>query len=131
MKVARIYSKGSSNCYSGYMLRTLPDMRLRLEASSNNVCKMFFDSTNAISVGVWNYIAINFDRTTGGKMYINGALDATWSTPLPDDLTSTYDIYIGYNQIDNIEAWHGAIDDFKLFDSALTDSDVSDEYSNS
>lgn len=61
-------------------------------------------------------------------MYLNGVLDATYGSAVPHDFTSIYDIVIGYEPISNIEPWKGAIDDFKLYDGALTDAEILEEY---
>ena len=82
-----------------------------------------FNTANAnLSTGQWHHIAGTFDDATGtGRVYLDGVpvhQGSTAVSPVPD----AYRLTIGRNGPGNY--WPGRLDDVRIYDRALTDSEV-------
>ena len=121
----RIFSKGSSECLTGYMMR-LGDSSVLLENASEGSCLVRFAGTKTVNDNRWHFVAGVVDRHRGGKIYIDGNLDSEVYKP-----TSSYDLsngrspMIGYNDVGNaFEPFNGSIDDMYIFNRALSAEEV-------
>ncbi|MDP3003943.1 MAG: LamG domain-containing protein, partial [Candidatus Azambacteria bacterium] len=88
---------------------------------------VYKESTNAISEGVWTYGVITYDDATDIRFYINGQLDNT-ITASGSFLTSTSGIWIGINGYDLSTPFNGLIDELRIYNRALSASEVQDLY---
>lgn len=80
----------------------------------------------AYNIGSWIQIAYSFS-STNSTLYVNGVKDTTTNTPLNFSTSNTQDLYIGkYN--DNWYPLNGALDEFRIYNRALTDSEVQQIY---
>jgi len=77
-----------------------------------------FRGTN-INQGVWNHIIGVVDSGTERRMYLNGSLDSTAGDVTIAD--TTYEIGGG-------NGYAGKIDDFRIYDKALSDTEASNLY---
>ncbi|RKY55554.1 MAG: hypothetical protein DRP89_03060, partial [Candidatus Neomarinimicrobiota bacterium] len=121
---------------SGYFFGLDRFGRLELGLSLNNIwytCKsdIFFPKWT------WNHVAATFDKLTGlMKIFLNGELIQTTATPNVG-LNPALDenIYIGRNnfmEYDNppvpLSVLNGAVDEIKLYNTALSDSAIAVSY---
>jgi len=85
--------------------------------------------TATIPTNTWTHIAIT--RAQGGNLvqYINGVATDTFSTQNRSLKTSTEPLYIGY-QAGQTTNFTGLIDQVRIYDSALSSTDVSNIYNN-
>jgi hypothetical protein len=84
-------------------------------------------STRALPVGQWTHIAATYDGTTL-TFYRNGKRVAYRSAPAPINSTGGL-LRIGGNDIWDDEDFHGAIDDVRIYDRALTGSQITADMS--
>ena len=92
-----------------------------MEDNDNSVRGM--NSNAAVTAGAWHYITVTYDGTTQ-KLYIDGVLDNSQSIP---GITLTYTnspVKIGNGDYNNPFA--GYVDDLRIYDRALTQSEVTD-----
>ncbi len=83
------------------------------------------------SVSSWFHAAGTYNKTTGEqKLYINGQLAHIRTHPAGNTivpLTSYSDMRIGYSRVNN-GYFQGIIDDIRIYDRALTDTEVQELY---
>jgi hypothetical protein len=87
-------------------------------------------SVTSVNDGTWKYITATFDGTTM-KIYINGVLDASVSAGFTSIFASTGNLHIGkqeYNSGVFGYPFIGTIDEMKLYNKALTLSEVQSLY---
>lgn len=121
---------GTSTVNNNYTLHSSGDSRFYLTATtSGSVGGFQMESTNLpLSINTWHYIAVTFtfDGTDGeAKFYINGSFINSSTTSLdggflPNDAPLT----IGVDFPINTEYWKGKIDEVKIWDEALSPSQV-------
>ena len=100
----------------------------------NNSATPNFYTTQIIDSS-WHHVAFVIDSTSG-KIYLDGALQATaaWvgSAGIP---ANTWPMYFGYypsgNAQPNVYYYRGKIDDIRLYDKALNNTEVQSAMSNS
>ncbi len=85
--------------------------------------------TNATTVNNWKHIVYTFDVNKLAKIYVNGVLGSQgtyndWSTATQNTL------YLGNSFGAATGAFDGAIDDFKIYNYAITAADVSSLFTN-
>jgi hypothetical protein len=84
--------------------------------------------SGAITNGGWQHVAMTFDRASSMvRLYVNGALEVAQAIPVTNLLLRTSgDLYFGYHPAPgaNFEGFNGALDEFGLYDRALTDCEV-------
>jgi len=88
-------------------------------------------SNTAIALNTWTHVAVTckYDETTGigaMVMYINGSPSASKNdvTITPASMGTTLQNYIGKSQYSTDPTINGLIDDFRIYDRALTLDDV-------
>ncbi|MEE9438290.1 MAG: Ig-like domain-containing protein [Saprospiraceae bacterium] len=82
-----------------------------------------FGTSGSLTLNQWNHIVIVRDITNGvARWYINGVLNNTKYTTMQSSV-STRSAFIGKGYTSNYD---GGIDDVKVFDCALSGSDVTD-----
>ncbi len=83
-------------------------------------------STNAIPINEWTHIIATLNEGASQKirLYVNGKLDGTGSE-LTNPTTLTNDLYFGGA---DTRYFNGSIDDVKIYNYALTEDEVREEY---
>ena len=87
-----------------------------------------FTGSSAVPLNTWTHIALTY-KSGEQKIYINGVEDgsATYTGTLPQN---TLPFYIGVDYNYPSRTFDGAIDEVKIFDRALSQTEVSSVYSN-
>ena len=79
-------------------------------------------TSGPLSTGVWYPVAMTWDGTTL-RLYLNGSL-VTYAAATGSIITTTHDIAIGAYSAAYSNKLNGYVDDFEMFDVALTDAQV-------
>ncbi|MDD4712945.1 MAG: right-handed parallel beta-helix repeat-containing protein [Bacteroidales bacterium] len=99
--------------------------------SNNGTASKWLSTTDTIIRDVWTYITATFDGTTM-KIYLNGALNTSVAAGFSTIFVPTGDIHIG-NWQTTATTWElpfkGAIDEVKIYDNALSISEIKTLYS--
>ncbi|HCO95810.1 MAG TPA: hypothetical protein DIU00_18010, partial [Phycisphaerales bacterium] len=80
------------------------------------------ESTNNVQTTQWQHVMVTWTSGEAAKLYINGVLD----TPTDEDdviggTTSGYtDVIVGRGGKDTDGSWDGLVDDFRVYEVALT-----------
>ena len=134
-----IFSKGSH--WTGQPLLFWRDELVGLgdQAGNVNALSVFIydgintrnisSSDNSMNDENWHYITATFEalNATGLKLYIDGVLVQTGDTSLVDFVqTTSNNIKIG--NADSGRPFNGSIDDVKIYNYALTEDEVREEY---
>lgn len=81
---------------------------------------------NELQVGEWMHAVFVHDGTKD-KIFINGVLAN--EKDAPGDLnTTTHPLGMGYDPIDNANYFDGALDEFQIYNYALSDTDIANLY---
>jgi hypothetical protein len=123
----RIISKGSSQCVTGYMMRTgSPNSsKVFTENAYSGNCYAAFGSSGNINNGYWHMVTVAVTRSNGVKIFIDGVLDSQYSVNSQFDLSNNQDLFFGYNNLDNAyEPFLGSLDDIAIWNRALSDQEV-------
>jgi hypothetical protein len=79
----------------------------------------WFDSITEVNDGNWHHVAGTFDGVQA-KIYIDGQLDNSISTPTPATINTTADIlHLGHNSVQTTRYLNGTLDDVRLYKRAL------------
>jgi hypothetical protein len=83
---------------------------------------------NTVSTGAWYHVAISYDKTSLANvpaLYINGVRMAFTTSSNPSVKTPAYTgtTYIG-NRPDGARGWNGLVDDLRIYNRLLADSEV-------
>lgn len=130
----RIFSKGSSSCVTGYMMRMggTGSSNVHLENAYSGSCKVNYWGNTTVNDGQWHLVVGIVDRDYGGKIYVDGVFD---SEDIID--TSSYDLSnsrnpaIGINEVNGLEPFTGSIDDVRIYNRVLTETEIQEIYTNS
>ncbi len=114
-----VYDDGSSNCNDSSC-----GPLLNLRAHGDGGTQDYLHSTASVDIGSWQHWAIVYNTATHTvKIYKNGELDTTYTGITIGDASNSTDLSLGYSQ-----PWSGYfdgnLDDFRLYQNALTPSDV-------
>lgn len=129
----RVFSKGSWNCTTGYMMR-LGGEKVHLESASNGACLVNIDGNTTVTDGAWHFVAGVVYRHGGAAIYVDGVLDMTQSID-----TSSYDLSNDRNPTIGAaderiyappEFFNGSIDDVRVFAAALSEKEIQALYLN-
>ena len=107
-----------------------PINRIRLQIYDGNSVLTIIDNTQAFNDGQWHHLAFTTDALTttdGVKIYFDGTLLTNKGTLSNNGISSiTTPFYIG--QIPNTSRFNGNIDEVAVFNSELSQSDVTSIY---
>lgn len=121
--------KGADGSDEGYYLRvdSTKKIRWKLNDGSTDVSDL---TTQTISQDVWTYITFVADRSGNGQIYLNGVLDSDSVSSISSvgDITSTENLYIG--QYNTTSEFNGSIDEVKIYDKALSATEILKNYNN-
>jgi O-glycosyl hydrolase len=122
---ARVFDFGTGT--SNYMFFTpkTSDTSLPRFAITTGSGEQTINSSVAISASTWTHIAITLSGNTA-TLYINGVVAGvnTSMTLRPSSLGSTSQNYIGKSQYSWDATFKGAVDDFRIYERALSVSEV-------
>ncbi len=89
----------------------------------------YYYSNSQIPLNTWTLLTVTYQNGVGAKVYLNGSLD--WaSTPQSGALTqTTSNLRLG-DAWDNGRFFNGSIDDLKIFNTTLSENEISAIYTN-
>ena len=124
--------KGPTGLYQGLIAKrnywSTTDMMWQMEA--NNAAGNVTFSRNGsypasgnpiLPVGEWAHVAVTFDKTTA-KFYVNGAMTGQGAFSFGPNREAS--MHIGCCDVNGSNPFNGAIDEVRLYDTALTDAEV-------
>jgi len=128
--VGRIHQQRSQGAggYNGqYMVELNSDGKIKFNSYSNGSYKWNTTSSIALNDGEWHHLA--FVQTgNGGQMYLNGIHDQTDNTSGRVTLLTTNKTYLGGDLRDNNRWYSGKVDDLKIFNRSLSESEIQTLY---
>lgn len=91
-----------------------------------------YDGTgsNTLSTGVWYYLTLTYDSTSGLKGYVNGSVDGTDSANGALVSGNAAQLSIGTDLVTAGRYWNGQIDDPEIRDIAIGQDLITTEYNN-
>ncbi len=88
--------------------------------TTSNPGQQLLNGTGALPLATWKHIAVVLDGKNA-SLYVDGALDSTSAvTTRPADLGTTANNWLGRSQYAQDPYFKGQLDDFRLYDRALT-----------
>ena len=126
---AMIVNKGGLGAGSDMNYGMYLDWGERLKAGfeSTTGANKFVTSPNSYDNGNAQYAIVTYDLSII-KLYVNGSMVASLSTTaIPDD-SSSRPVRVGANSAAEDEFFNGSIDEVRIWNRALTDQEVSDQY---
>lgn len=80
--------------------------------------------------GVWHYLAIRYDQSTGAfTTFFDDASVTEFTTPGDSVNTNTFSVMLGGNAEKPEREWRGLIDEVAIYSDALSDADISNRIS--
>jgi len=120
-------TQGSGSEIKHFVQFYAPINRIRIQIWDGNSVSTIIDNTQAFNDGQWHHIAFTTDALTttdGVKIYFDGTLLTNKGTLSNNGIRSiSTPFYIG--QIPNTSRFNGNIDEVAVFNSELSQSDVS------
>lgn len=94
--------------------------------TGGNGAEQQLNYSQAMATGAWMHVAVTLSGTTG-TLYVNGTAVATNTamTLKPSSLGSTTQNYIGKSQYAGDAYLNGLVDDFRIYNRALSASEIS------
>lgn len=123
---ARVFDFGGDTTRYMFLCPSSADGTLRFAiTNSGNGAEQRINAPAPLAAGVWTHVAVTLSGNTG-TLYVNGTAVATNTamTLRPSSLGATGQNWIGRSQWPD-PYFNGRIDDFRLYDRALTASEVS------
>lgn len=105
---------------ANYSLMIMSSGKLKFAAGS------YYNGSRVVSLGSWHHVAVTYDgsRVT---MYIDGQRDVQYSATLTPK-TNGDDLFVGVNKAGSDVYFDGLIDDVRLFNQALTATEINTIY---
>ncbi|MFY0598497.1 MAG: hypothetical protein JXR03_02420 [Cyclobacteriaceae bacterium] len=92
-----------------------------------NLCQRCLDAEDKLELDTWTHITGVYDGNTL-KIYFNGVLNAE-STPINAGISQTqFEVFIGTDIYGGAQFLTGKLDEVKIFNRALTDSEVQENF---
>lgn len=125
---------GSGGLNRGYFVNVQTNGKLSTQLRNSATDRIRADSTNTISTGSWNHIAMTYDGSStlaGVNLYINGSSETKTNTT--DNLTATIvnssNLAIGNNTTIGTNLYFdGAIDKVIVYNAELTSGNITTIY---
>lgn len=128
----RIFSKGSSGCVTGYMMRMggTQGSKLYLENAKDGTCEIVATGNVTINDNAWHFVVGVVDRDIGAKIYVDSNLDVQVNHDTSmHDLSNNNNPMIGFNDVgDYYEPFNGVIDDVRIYNRALSEEEIQTLY---
>lgn len=116
----RIVDKSSdTSATGGYFVCLASNNRLAIQVGGGS---LIYSGNNAITLGSWQHIAIVFS-STGKKAYVNG-IETITSTEKTLPPNTALNVTIGNLTDGDIRTFDGKIDETRMYDRALTASQI-------
>ncbi len=96
----------------------------------NSVGKNYFAVGPKLNDGMWHYVVVTYDKNSL-KLYIDGTLYTSRNISVDPDSATTKPLRIGSNSLytnENDRRFLGDVDEVRVYNRALTASEVSDAY---
>ena len=93
----------------------------------------FTHPTTGLNNGAWHHVAFTWDGTTNAnavKLYVNGTVATSTSTATAASMPNFADFYLGYFNDIAPNRFAGKIDQVRIYDTALTQQQVTELYTN-
>lgn len=103
--------------------------RFEIQDSSSN--KLIVDSNTRLSVGEWYHVVGVYNNKTGkGSIYIDGSYENGKVVAMSSPVNPSADMGVGYSFAPNYggDYWNGAIDDVRIYNRVLSETEISDLY---
>ena len=99
---------------------------VRFAIRTTAVAEQVINGTAALTAGVWTHVAVTLSGSTG-TLYVNGVAVGTNNamTLKPSSLGNTTQNYIGDSQFTADPGFNGLVDEFQIYNRALTPEEVS------
>lgn len=129
--VQGILDKREAATSQGYLVSVLTDGSVLLSVG-NNVARVSVASASKVNDGQFHHIAVVFDRDADAKIYIDGQFDAAADMTVVGDVSNPGTFTVGRGNINNPpslhKAFHGTIDELRVFARALSAVEVQDAF---
>ena len=123
----RIFDFGNdTDVYMFMTAQSGSGMRFAITTGSNAAGAESMVTADSALPGGWRHVAVTIDGATGEMvLYLDGlAADSGTAETLPSDLGNTTQNWIGNSQWEGDDTFLGSIDDFRIYDRALSDGEV-------
>lgn len=123
----RIFDFGNGEEEYLYLTPRSSGGKMRFEVKKSGTVQGL-DATAALSTGTWTHVAVTIKKNDV-KIYVNGSQNAVSSaiTILPKDVSPAL-CYLGRSQFDSDPAFSGSIGDVRIYNYALSASEVNALY---
>ncbi|WP_055523943.1 LamG-like jellyroll fold domain-containing protein [Streptomyces graminilatus] len=120
---ARIFDFGSGTTQNMFLMAKNGTNGF-IRAGVRNGSEQDVDGTAALPAGGWHHVAVTLDGTTG-TIYVDGAKAASGRITIkPSDLGADTKNYLGRSQYSTDPYLDGKIDEFRIYNRALTAAEV-------
>jgi len=85
-----------------------------------------YSTANSIEIGMWQHVAVTWEKGVGIKLYINGELD----TEIPNDGTGLSTNWVKIGRETSTREYDGIIDEARIYNRALSASEIQSLYAN-
>jgi hypothetical protein len=116
-------ARSSSNRYNNAIL--INWRRAVIMAHNNSTTESSATGTTIIRTWVWYHVVWVFESATSKKLYVNGNLEATLSTSIAYDASSTRTHIWSYAQSNIINFFNGDIDEVRMYSWTLSNTQIS------
>lgn len=110
---------------TGYMMFIHTDRSLSL--NSNEYASDLFSDPGAVTLGSWNYVVGTVDGSGLANIYVNGTSVKSGNRQALNT-TAGSDLVIGGNSWNSGNFFNGFMDDVRIYNRAITSTEVSDLY---
>eukprot|EP01034_Spumella_vulgaris_P032310 gene32310-39896_t len=114
-----------------YFLRMQPDNSLLYQYVCVTPCGVLGQGSSSgagLTINTWAMVTMVVTRAVSTKLYINGALLQTDSSPATCDLSSNAVSFIGAYNSGGTEQFRGSIDEVRIYNRAITAVEVTTLY---
>ena len=119
---------GGSSGNQGWTLQLVNSSSLgfpqTLRMQINNSNQLLMSDAGAVSLGVWQHLAVTYDAGAL-QIYVDGVARGAWTT-VPVPVARNAPVRIGGRATDDQRGFDGAIDDVRIWDRALSQQEIQD-----
>lgn len=126
---AAIIVNNPINAVNGFYLSLSSDRSLQTYWYGSSPAGYHSSGASTIPLNTWTLVVAVWD-TTQVKLYVNSTLKTTVSSTFSVAPISGYSVDIGAESYDSIRQFTGSIDDVRIYDRALSGSEVTQLYNN-
>jgi hypothetical protein len=121
----RIVDFGNNTTVYVFLTSTSSTGKIQLAITTNsNPGQQLLNGINELPLSTWKHVAVVLDGQTA-SLYVDGALESTSAITLRlKDLGTTANNWLGRSQYMQDPYFMGALDDFRIYDRALTAMEV-------